>query len=301
MFGTQVEVRVRGVSEDHAANAFRLVGPELQRLHRELHPWEAGALADLNQALHHGGAHRTTADLAELIAVSTRLEGESMGRFNPAIGELVHLWGFHTSDYPITDPPPDAEAIRDRLAWQPSMRSLAIEGRRVRSLRRGVRLDFSGIAKGLAVQRVCDRLAEVEITDALVNAGGDVLVCGPTDTPWRVGISDLAGGAVTTLEIREPMAVFSSGSAYRFGEFEGTRYAHILDPFTGRPVDAVMQATVIHPDPLRADAAATALVVAGPEAWRMVADSMGIDRALVIDGDGRLEGTEGLTADSRDP
>lgn len=294
VFGTEVEVRVRGVTDEHAANAFRLLGPQFQRMHREWHPWESGALSDLNDELLRGGRMDTTPDLAELIRTSTLLETESMGRFNPAIGELVRIWGFHTSDYPLTDPPPTADAIADALAWQPSMQSISLDGPSVRSLKRGVRLDFSGIAKGLAVQRACALLAEFEITDALVNAGGDVLVCGATERPWRVGLRDPSGGVLTTLEVREPVAVFTSGNYYRFGEFDGERYAHILDPRTGRPVDDVMQATVIHRDPLRADAGATALVVAGPDAWRMVAESMGLARAIVVDADGAVHATEAV-------
>ncbi|MBY6204438.1 FAD:protein FMN transferase [Halomonas denitrificans] len=301
VFGTEVRVQVRGVSDEHAASAFRLLGPEFQRMHREWHPWEPGALAELNDALLRGGRKVTTPDLAELVRVSVQLEAESMGRFNPAIGELVRLWGFHTSEYPLTEPPPSDEAIADALAWQPGMRSLAVDGRSVRSLKRGVRLDFSGIAKGLAVKRACELLASVEITDALIDAGGDVMVCGATDRPWRVGVRNPAGGVLTTLEVREPVAVFTSGNDYRYGEFDGERYAHILDPFTGRPVDEVIQATVIHADPLRADAGATALVVAGIGAWRMVADSMSLERALVVDAEGRVHATEAITAETRSP
>lgn len=293
-FGTRVEVKLRGVTEVHAGNAFRVLGAEFQRMHHEWHPWESGALTDLNAELARGGRARTTKDLAELIDVSTRLEQASMGRFNPAIGALVALWGFHTSDYPITDPPPSDSAIADRLAWQPSMQSLALDGRNVRALKRGVQLDFSGIAKGLAVRRACERLAEVEITDALVNAGGDVLVCGPPARPWRIAVARPGGGILTWMELSEPLAVFTSGNDYRYGEFNGERYAHLLDPFTGLPVDAVMQATVIDDDPLRADAGATALVVAGPDAWQMVAESMGLERAMVVDADGEIYGSEGL-------
>jgi thiamine biosynthesis lipoprotein len=293
-FGTRVEVQLRAVTEVHAGNAFRRLGAEFQRMHREWHPWEPGALTELNAELARGGRMRTTQELAEMIEVSRRFEESSMGRFNPAIGALVALWGFHTSDYPITDPPPDSDEIADRLAWQPSMQSLALDGRSVRALKRGVQLDFSGIAKGLAVRRACELLAEVEITDALVNAGGDVLVCGPPARPWRVAVAKPGGGILTWMELSEPLAVFTSGNDYRYGEFDGERYAHLLDPFTGRPVDAVMQATVIDEDPLRADGGATALVVAGPDAWQMVAESMGVERAMVVDADGRIHWSEGL-------
>ena len=91
-----------------------------------------------------------------------------------------------------------------------------------------------------------------------------------------------------------PLAGFTSGNDYRYGEFDGERYAHLLDPFTGRPVDAVMQATVFDEDPLLADAGATALVVAGPEAWPRVAEAMGIEHAMVVEADGTIQWTDGL-------
>lgn len=297
VFGTAVEVKLRNVSQAHADGAFQLLGPEFRRMHREWHPWERGALADLNRELLRGGRAVTTADLVELARAGQRFERESLGRFNPAIGALVDLWGFHTSDYPITDPPPTDEAIADVLVMRPDMQSLVIDDRSIRAQSVGIRLDFSGLAKGLAVRQGCELLAELQIRDAMINAGGDVLVCGYSERPWRVAIRDPAGGVLTTVEIIEPLAVFTSGNYHRYGEFDGTRYAHILNPFTGRPVDEVLQATVVHSDPLRADAGATALVVAGSGQWRMIAERMELDQAIVVDGDGRVEATMALEQD----
>lgn len=298
VFGTEVEVKLRSVSQAHADGAFQVLGPEFRRMHREWHPWERGALADLNRELARGGRAVTTPDLVELARAGRRFERESLGRFNPAIGALVRLWGFHTSDYPITDPPPSDEAIAEVLVQHPEMQSLVIDERSIRSRSVGIRLDFSGLAKGLAVRQACELLAELQIRDAMINAGGDVLVCGHTERPWRVAIRDPAGGVLTTVEITEPLAVFTSGNYHRYGDFDGTRYAHILDPFTGRPVDQIMQATVVHADPLRADAGATALVVAGTGQWRMIAERMGLDQAIVVDADGRVEATMGLNRSS---
>jgi len=52
--------------------------------------------------------------------------------------------------------------------------------------------------------------------------------------------------------------------------------------------------TVLHPDATTADAAATALLVAGPERWRAVATQMGIDYAAVIDQTGQLSLTPAM-------
>lgn len=282
VFGTEVELQLRQATDAQAEAVFREVGALLQRQHRALHPWEDGELMALNRALAAGMKHRTTPDIAELIEVSRALEAATGGAFNPAIGALVNLWGFHTSNYPISEPPPAPALIDALVARTPSMRDIELQGRMVRTTNRRVRLDFSAIAKGLAVERVCEIVASHEIQSAMVNAGGDVMVCAAGELPWRVGLRGPDGGVLETLGIDRPRAVFTSGNYYRFGEFDGERYAHILDPATGYPVEEIMQATVIGPDPLVADAGATALVVAGTQGWRLVADALEIEAAVVI-------------------
>ena len=300
--GTQIEILVRArtgsdTEREQAETVFGVLTREFQRMHRDWHPWEPGAMADLNADLQSGEWSATTIELIELIEVSQRLESVSNGLFNPAMGNLIQLWGFHTSDYPITEQPPPAVEIDRLLSKSPSMHALEIDGLRVRSNHPDIRLDFSGLAKGLAVRRACERLAEHDFTDALVNAGGDVLVCGATDQAWRIAIRDPAGGVLQTIEVDQPLAVFTSGNYYRYGEWNGQRYAHILDPRTGRPVADVMQATVIHTDPMLADAAATTLIVAGNEHWPATAEQMDIKQVIVVSTEGEVSDFSGLTAD----
>lgn len=289
VFGTEVEVILRSTSESEIDALLARLGLRLQELHRELHPWQDGALMALNRSLAEGRPHSTTAAIADLLRRAQTLERESLGTFNPAIGDLVQLWGFHTSEYPITTPPPTPKAIAALLERRPSTQALELDGLRVTPGPEPIRLDFSGLAKGWAAAELCAMIFDAGVDDALVNSGGDVMVCGATETPWRVAIHDPAEGVLETREIDRPMAVFTSGNYYRYGEFDGQRYAHILDPETGFPVDAILQATVIDPDPVRADAAATAMVVAGPLRWRAVAASMRVQEAIVIDDQGRVQ------------
>jgi len=289
VFGTEVEVHLRDTGPRESQAAYAEVGRLLQRLHRDLHPWEDGALMNLNRAIAAGGSHETTPDIIALIEASRSLERTTEGAFNPAIGALVNLWGFYTSSYPITDPPPMPALVDALLVQAPSTSDLELDGAVVRSVNRAVRLDFSGVAKGLAVQRVCDTLAGHDVGPAMVNAGGDVMVCSVGERPWRVAVRAPDGGVLETIKVDRPLAVFTSGNYYRYGEFDGERYAHILDPATGRPVDEIMQATVIDPDPLAADAGATALVVAGTDRWQRIAEALELERAVVIDRNGDVD------------
>ncbi len=293
VFGTHVEVQVRDATRVAVDEAWRELNRELVRMHREWHPWEPGALMELNQALAAGRETATTRDLVELIEAARRLERQSDGYFNPAIGALVSLWGFHTSDYPITRPPPEPMQVAELLSPHPSMAGIRVEGLRVTSEIAGLRLDFSGLAKGLAVRQACRILDRHGITEAMINAGGDVMICAASTRPWRIGIRDPRGGVLTTLALDEPVAVFTSGNYYRHGEFQGRRYGHVLNPHTGFPVDEILQVTVIDADPLKADAGATALVAAGIGNWRSIATRMGLERVMLVDAQGRVLVHEG--------
>jgi thiamine biosynthesis lipoprotein len=52
--------------------------------------------------------------------------------------------------------------------------------------------------------------------------------------------------------------------------------------------------TVVHADAALADAASTALFVAGPEQWRPVAAALGIAQALVVQADGTVAMTPAM-------
>ncbi len=287
-FGTEVEVLIRRGESPQSTAVLRELGEGFQRLHEDLHPWKPGALGDLNEALSAGGEARPGPELLDLIRRSMAFERSSDGHFNAAIGGLVSLWGFHTSNYPITAPPPTPEAIGRWLDRAPSAMDIAIRGQTVRSSNTAVRFDFSGMAKGWAAQRACDLLIERGFGDALVNLGGDVMLCSRGRQPWSIAISDGRGGVHEILQIEGPAAVFSSGTAQRWGEWEGARYAHLLDPTTGQALSHSIQATVINRDATLADAAATALAVAGPQEWRRVAASMGVTQALLLGPEGPI-------------
>lgn len=296
VFGTLVDVQLRGTDPVTADGAFRDLQQRFQAMHQDWHAWEPGALADINAAFAAGMTAEATPDLLTLINRSQQLEQSSLGHFNPACGALVRMWGFHTSEYPVKGPPPRDERIQTWLEWSPSTADIRIDGQTVASGNRAVQLDFGGIAKGLAVDIALDVLAGHGIREAMVNAGGDLRARGSQEMPWRVGINDPAGGVLAALEIGGDEAVFTSGVSQRYREYEGGRFPHVLNPLTGYPVQGLWSVTVITREGVVADAAATALLAAGPNEWRAVARSMGVEQALVIDESGRAYATSAIAA-----
>lgn len=301
VFGTLLDVSLSGADKATAESEFFELQNMFQHMHKDWHAWEPGALTAINQAFATGQVAVADHQIAYLIRQSQVYEEASDGRFNPAIGKLVGLWGFHTSDYPIHAPVPSTVEIEQLLAARPSSQDIHlrfIDGDlwEVGSSNPSVQLDFGGIAKGYAVDLAIERLQASPIEGAIVNAGGDLRVFGSNQgRAWRVAVQNPLGGIIGIVEIAGSEAVFTSGNYQRFGENEsGFRYAHILDPRSGWPVSQVMSATVIADSGIFADAAATALVVAGLDEWSELATRMELDCVLLTDEQGTVYMTQAM-------
>ncbi|MGE0082273.1 MAG: FAD:protein FMN transferase [Thiohalomonadaceae bacterium] len=284
VFGTLADITIHGVPEEQARRGVAAITQDFQTWHREWHAWEPGPLTELNDAIAAGRPVTVPASLQPLILKSQEVFQQSERLFNPAIGRLLRLWGFQSSERP-SGPPPAGEAIAELVRQAPAMSDLRLADGILTSANPAVQLDFGGIAKGYAVDLALQKLRTLGIRDAIVNAGGGLGVIGSRgDRPWRVGIRHPQGaGVLASVEVRDGESVHTSGNYERFRQHENLRYAHILDPRTGWPVEGITSATVIHTDGTVADAAATVLVIAGPEQWHRLARRMGIKYAMLVD------------------
>jgi thiamine biosynthesis lipoprotein len=125
-------------------------------------------------------------------------------------------------------------------------------------------VDPTGYVKGWAAQRALGALAMTGVTGAIVNAAGDIAAFGSpgANRPFRVGVLDPAD------RLRLACAVELAGAIATSGSYE--RGAHLVDPTTALPRAKVASASVTGPDLGLADALATALAVAGPEALGLI-------------------------------
>ncbi|HEX5407528.1 MAG TPA: FAD:protein FMN transferase [Pseudonocardiaceae bacterium] len=149
-------------------------------------------------------------------------------------------------------------------------------------------LDPSGAVKGWATERASALLIEHGLSTHSLNAGGDVRVRG--DTAWRVGLTDphRPGDLLAVLTLRDG-AVATSGTA--------ERGAHVWNPHTGRPADALAQVTVTGPDLTLADGYATAALAmadaSAAHAWLWDIADVGY-QSMTVDPAGRMWCTEGM-------
>jgi thiamine biosynthesis lipoprotein len=295
VFGTIVDVTLYDVDAQTAANAFSVLNDDFQRMHRMWHPWNKGALQRTNQLLETTAEFSYNPSILDLIERSRKLAHDSHNLYNPAIGKLLDLWGFH-SDEPPTGPPPSKQAIEALVKLNPQISDITVSGVRMRSSNPSVKLDFGAMAKGLAIDMELNYLKSVGIHNAILNAGGDLKAIGQHgERHWKVAIRDpRSEGMLANLDVFDGEAVFTSGDYERYFESEDhhQRFHHILDPRTGYPAKNAISVTVIHSDAATADAAATALLIAGSNHWQEIAKSMGIDYVLLVDKNKHMQLTQ---------
>ena len=97
------------------------------------------------------------------------------------------------------------------------------------------------------------------------------------------------------LELEAAVCAFTSGDYERYFEHEGERFHHILDPRSGYPATGATNITVLHTNAALADAAATALLVAGADGWESVARDLGIKQVMLVAIDGSVQISPDLT------
>jgi len=284
--GTIIEIEIYAAKETRVDQALDQVENFFQKIQKDWYAFGDGELGRANNALAQGKSAELSPDLTDLVQRSLKLRQLSDGFFDPTIGMLVELWGFHDTESTRVTPPPEADIQR----WQanlPARKSLTIINRRV-SADGPLKLDLGGIAKGTALAGASALLQELGIDNALVNAGGDVQVLGMRGSrKWRIGIQDPhSNGVLGAIALAPGEAIVTSGNYERFFNFDGQQFHHLLNPHTGRPVTKTAGVTVVDFNPELADAAATALMVAGPERFEQIATQMEIQCAMLVTTEG---------------
>lgn len=205
--------------------------------------------------------------MLNLWQIATRYSVQTQQHFNPAIGQLVDLWGFYKQP-PANRPPPPA-AIKKWLLHPVALPNVRIHNQQITAAHPNIKVDFGAIIKGHAADTARHILEQAGIKNALINVGGSLVAMGQNQhRPWRVALRHKQGEPpLGVIDLHDGEAVSTSGGGEIYFEHQGHRYHHLLDPATGYPARQVQTAVVVARGQRAgavSDAVATALVIANP-------------------------------------
>ncbi len=232
----------------------------------------------------------TDREILEVVSLALQIAKDTDGAFDITIEPLIELWGFY-GDSPRL---PEPEEIRNCLK-QVGYANLVLSDTQLQKKKAGVRIDLGAIAKGYAIGQAAKVLRDQGVASALIDAGGDIYALGEkAGELWKVGIRNPRGDKILGYLEVEDLAVMGSGNYERFFEQDGKRYHHIFDPKTGYPAAGLSGTTLVHPDPMVADAWNTAIFVLGPEKGLALVERIPGMEALMVTTAGKLVYSSGL-------
>lgn len=247
-----------------ASNAVRSAFARVRALDQCLTDYDAESELERLKKSPAGVPVKVSDDLFRCLKAAVDMARETDGAFDPTVGLEVQLWRRARRQRVWPDEQRLA-AARQTVGWQ----QLRFDARNqtITLLSTNLWLDVGGIAKGFGADEALKVLRRAGFSRALVAASGDLAIGDPPPGKpgWRVGVGSVGGSTneLAQMLMLRNVGVSTSGDAEQFVEFNGTRYAHIVDPRTGIGLTNQLQVTMIAPCATRSDALATAICVMG--------------------------------------
>lgn len=229
---------------------------------------------------------------------SKEIWAESGGAFDPSAAPLFDLWGFGFSNKGQV-----SDAAIDSILAFVGMDLLTLEeradGTHLVKADSRCQLNFNAIAQGYSCDVVARILDSLGCSDYLVDIGREIRCKGrnAAGEKWRIGLDRPSDGNMeegkdlqAILHVSD-CGIVTSGNYRKFYVEDGRKYAHTIDPVSGRPVSHnLLSATVIAADATTADAYATWLMVIGLDRARQFLDDRPeLEALLVYEQDGKME------------
>lgn len=220
----------------------------------------------------------------------------SKGHFDVTAGPLIDLWNIHDGQGHY----PTQEELEEVLPLISSDDLLIEEGKAYLS-REGMIANLGAIAKGYIADQIKALLEGQGVEHAILDLGRNILLIGgkTEDTSFTVGIQDpnQAEGTLAGLIQATGKSIVTSGIDERYFIYEGKRYHHVLDPFTGFPADTgLASATILSDSSAQGDALSTSCLLLGPEDGMSLVESLDGVEALFITTDGQQITSSGFDA-----
>lgn len=232
-------------------------------------------------------------DLLAILETADKIHSLTDGVFDYSLGALTELWNVNGGG-----PVPDIADINEAMRHTGTDK-FSVSGKSVTKLDPAAKLDFGGIGKGIAAQRLLEYLSTTDIEYGIVSLGGNIGVYGekPEYGNYKIGLNDpddpekiacyfyLTSGFVSV-----------SGNNEHYFEENGVRYHGIIDPRTGYPADSGLDSVAVHTaNGALSDALSTALFILGEEKSMELYESGSLDfEAVFISSDGNITYTPGL-------
>jgi len=229
--------------------------------------------------------YKISEEIYQLIEASINYGDLSKGYFDITIYPVVALWGIDTE----TPRVPDSAEINSALESVDYQNLILENGDTLKFKEQPSSIDLGGIAKGFIADEIVKILEANGIDRGIIDLGGNIYAYGKKsdDSDWVLGIrnplayrSDVLGTLTGS-----DFSLVTSGTYERFFEDAGTKYHHIIYPYTGYPMEnGILSVSIIANSSMDSDALSTTVFCLGVKDGLDLIESLeGIEAIIVND------------------
>lgn len=207
-------------------------------------------------------------DFYNVMVIAEKLHKLTDGAWDGTLKPIITLWGFGSTKRKKNIP---GESEIEEHLKNIGFDLIEISRKRyIRKKKPSISLNLNSIAKGYAVDQLATLIRKHQISDFLVEIGGEVFASGSRkDTEnWRVGINlplkDAPYDSVYKIVALQDRALATSGDYRDYFVINDKLYSHVFDPRTGYPVaHGITSVSILADTCAFADGLATAAMVLG--------------------------------------
>lgn len=257
--------------------------PLLEQVGKSLSVFDDSSLVSL---LNRNDSVLADTHLRKVYEASVVINKLSHGNFDPTVSPLVDAWGFGKNHTPTAD----TLAIDSILNFV-GISKTHITGSHIVKDNPLIQFNFSAIAKGYGCDAIGDMFKRNEVTDFMVEIGGEIVLSGysPSGGNWKIAIdapvedNNPGEESVTILSLTDA-SIATSGNYRNYRVDNGKKTAHTISPVTGYPViGEILSATIIAPSCMEADAIATACMASSSENARALVKDTNVEALFVYE------------------
>lgn len=295
--GSNFEIVVVAETQVEANQYIQSAIEEIQRIEKLISSWDSNSQTSAINRNAGIKAVKVDAELFQLIKRSIGISKLTDGAFDITYASMDNIWKFDGS----------MKEMPSKLEIESSVKLIGYHKielneaeRTVFLTQKGMKIGFGAIGKGYAADATKKLLQNKGVKAGIINASGDMNTWGkqPNGMDWQVAITNPMNKdkAAAMMPIKSG-AVVTSGDYERYVEFDGKRYAHIIDPRSGYPSTGIISVTIFAPKAELADALATSIFVMGIEIGLNRINQMPGIECLIIDDHGKIHTSTNIQLD----
>ncbi len=289
LIGSPFELTVVATDSTQANLYFEASVQEVKRIELLISEWKPETEVSKVNAQAGISAVKVSKEVFDLVERALKISKISEGAFDLTFASMEKLWQFDKKEH-ASLPSPKIVSNNVKNVGYPFIQ-MDKKNQTIYITNPKTKIGLGGIGQGYIADKISEKLKGMGCTSAVVNVSGDVYAWGkkPDQKPWQVAITN----PMNTQKIigyfpLENSAVETSGNYEKYFTHQQKRYAHIIDPRTGYPVQDIVSVSVFAKTTELSDALATAVFVLGVTDGLALLNQLDGIEGIIIDDQGKI-------------